>query len=342
MRQRVAVPALSAPLALLLATVACGAPAPASAQPLGPGASYVLEATGFAAGGAEAAPSGFELVLVVGAATADTGRAAASIGGGLVTLGGEEYMAADMTGTSLRGGKLLRISGTAVPADGGEGVTLGVLGRLAHDGGADGGASLYALTGRITEHDGTRHDVLYVARASGLRAAPPAPAPAAAEGDAPATTIRILPGSSERGRGATYADQASQARTASGAGYVDPDRLSVEPGTPFVISNGDSVAHTLASGSGSSSTTRGAFVLCEGGDDQRAPGSSYVQSDCSYTLDGRVNTGPIPPGGEATVVLEEAGFYRMIDPDYPWITITAYSFPASDSQIIRHGSNPHN
>jgi len=60
----------------------------------------------------------------------------------------------------------------------------------------------------------------------------------------------------------------------------------------------------------------------------------------TFTPDGRISTGDIAPGESITITLDDAGFYRLYDPDYPWMKIVAYVFPEVDSIIIRQGDNP--
>ena len=46
--------------------------------------------------------------------------------------------------------------------------------------------------------------------------------------------------------------------------------------------------------------------------------------------DGRISTGTIEPGESVTITFDDAGFYRLYDPDYPWMKIVAYVFPNTD------------
>ncbi len=40
-------------------------------------------------------------------------------------------------------------------------------------------------------------------------------------------------------------------------------------------------------------------------------------------------------GESWTGSFDEAGFYRIIDPGYPWMSIVVYSFPDTGSEVIR-------
>ena len=48
----------------------------------------------------------------------------------------------------------------------------------------------------------------------------------------------------------------------------------------------------------------------------------------------------ILPGESWSVTIKDAGFYRLADIDYIWMTSTIYAFPDADSLIIR--GNPDN
>ncbi len=47
----------------------------------------------------------------------------------------------------------------------------------------------------------------------------------------------------------------------------------------------------------------------------------------------------IEPGKSVVITFDDAGFYRLYDPDYPWMKIVAYVFPASDSLTFGEGQN---
>ena len=44
------------------------------------------------------------------------------------------------------------------------------------------------------------------------------------------------------------------------------------------------------------------------------------------------------PGVSWTVTLDDKGFYRIIDPDYPWMNVVIYSFPDTGSKVIQQAS----
>ncbi len=99
--------------------------------------------------------------------------------------------------------------------------------------------------------------------------------------------------------------------------YFSDDRISVEPGTTITIVNNDVVSHNILSGK-----------------------ENYNDRHNPFTSDGRISTGELTPGESTTITFDDAGFYRLYDPDYPWMKIVAYVFPDVDSLIIRQGDNP--
>ena len=38
---------------------------------------------------------------------------------------------------------------------------------------------------------------------------------------------------------------------------------------------------------------------------------------------------------QLNITFDDAGFYRLYDPNYPWMKIVAYVFPSSDNLILR-------
>lgn len=98
--------------------------------------------------------------------------------------------------------------------------------------------------------------------------------------------------------------------------YLSDTRSSVTPDTTITFINEDVTSHTLLSGR-----------------------ENYGDRYNPFTADGRINTGEIPAGSSKQVTFDKTGFYRIFDPDYPWINKIYYVFPASESQVIRQGSN---
>lgn len=290
-----------------------------------PNGTYYIEGVGYATSDtAPAGPSQFGLAVSAGPA-GPGGRTDIAISGGVVSLDGADYAADGLGGSLLRGGDLIRISGTATGRSGAS-VELSVLGKLIEDGV---GGSAYLFTGRITE-GGAPYKALYSSLVSpvggdaGEAAAAAGPAGPPRPGEE-GVTLRILPGSSDRGLG-SYSDRTGRAMSSPSAGYFDPTRLSIEPGTAVTVVNDDTVPHRIVSGTVSGSTSRGALVICPEPAEDLAPGSSYSQSGCTFTMDGRIDTGEIAPGSSATAVFSERALYRLTDPQYAWMSIDVLAF----------------
>lgn len=304
------------------AALAAAAPLPQAAHAAAaPNGTYYLEGVGYAAPG-EGSPSPSQFGLAVSAGPADpAGRSDVAIGGGVVSLGGVDYAADGLDASLLRGGDLIRISGTAAGRSG-TAVEIGILGKLVHDGPA---GSTYLFTGRIAE-GGVQYRALYSTLASPVGGAGAGQAPAAGPAGAQdGETLRILPGSSDRGRG-SYSDRTGAALSSAPAGYFEPTRLSIEPGTPVTVVNGDSVPHRLVSGTASGSTNRGAHVVCDKPAEDAPPGSGRAQQGCTFIMDGRIDTGEIAPGASAVAVFSERALYRLTDPGYAWMGIDVFAF----------------
>ncbi len=59
-----------------------------------------------------------------------------------------------------------------------------------------------------------------------------------------------------------------------------------------------------------------------------------------FTADGRISTDEILPGQSTNITLDNAGFYRLYDPDYQWMKIVAYVFPSiEDNVVLGQGKN---
>jgi len=107
--------------------------------------------------------------------------------------------------------------------------------------------------------------------------------------------------------------------------YFSQDRFTLLPGGSITVVNTDDYNHSVVSGK----------------ENYRSRNTSDFTS--TFTPDGRIVTESIPPGGSITVTFDEMGFYRLYDPDYPWMKIIAYVFPeVPGSQIIKDYGNPKN
>ena len=235
---------------------------------------------------------------------------------GFVTLDDEEFIISELEGKFLREGRYIRINGN-VESSGGIDTTISFFGRLVAE---SKDAAVYGFTGRITTPDDT-YKIIYTTKLSTLSKIDVEQTTTKSDN----LTIHIAKGSSSQGLLDSYIDggaareQAISIQSSSDPlrlRYFSMDRISVEPGTTITIVNDDVVSHSVLSGK-------------ENRNNRIDP----------FEPDGRISTGDIAPGESINLTFDEAGFYRLYDPDYPWMKIIAYVFPDSDNLILREGQN---
>ncbi len=213
---------------------------------------------------------------------------------------------------------------------------------------------MYSFTGRLTQV-AESNKIIYTAKISGL-----AGGTSSSLSGVPTTTgtepaqenevvVHIRKGSSDPSQ-FSYIDLGQP----TVRGFYSQDRIIIEPGTTVTWINDDDVSHSISSGTGLGSNTRasqGAVKICDESQLETydpitghgTSGFSFKGDDCTFTMDGRIKSGEIPPGGSWSVTVDERGFYRLADVDYIWMTSTIYAFPTIDPDIVRKGStNPLN
>ena len=299
---------------------------------------FILEGAGFAITEESIKTTEIDFVMSTGNQIGST--ISILIEDGFITLNDNDFLVFDLEASGLREGRYMRISGTAEDSFGGE-ISMRFFGRLIENS-AEG--SIYSFTGRLI-HEDESHKIIYTTKLSKLTSISlltPIPTEESSE-----LTIHILPGSSTQGAASDYIEAGeirSKIIEITGTDdplhlrYFFPDRVSIEPGTSVTFVNDDDVAHRVVSGAGlgtHSRVSQGAFVLCETPQEELQEGVSHASTGCSFTIDGRIDTGTLQPGQSSSVLFDDAGFYRMIDPDYPWMNIVAYSFPDTGSEVIR-------
>lgn len=227
---------------------------------------------------------------------------------GFITLNDEEFVVSDLEGKFLREGRYIRINGNIESSTGFD-TTISFFGRLVEE---SKDAAVYGFTGRITTSDDS-YKVIYTTKLSTLSKINTTSESVQDE----QLTILISRGSSSQGLVDSYIDvgQARQESTISQGSdsvlrlrYFSMDRISVEPGSTITIVNDDVVSHSILSGK-----------------------ENYGDRHDSFTADGRISTEEILPGKSINITFGDAGFYRLYDPDYPWMKIVAYVFPSSDN-----------
>jgi len=219
---------------------------------------------------------------------------------GFISLDDEEFLFSNLEGKFLREGRYIRINGS-VESSSGFDTTVSFFGRLIEE---SKNASVYGFTGRITTPDDT-YKIIYTTKLSSLEKIESTSSEESSD-----LTISILIGSSSQGVSSSYtgfgtASYSDQLR------YFSQDRIAVEPGTTITIVNGDEVSHSILSGT-------------------EKTHSRYVP----FEADGRISTGEIASGESISITFDDAGFYRLYDPNYPWMTITAYVFSNVDSLTL--------
>lgn len=277
---------------------------------------FVFEGSGFAVTPEQIKLSEIDFGVVTFSSTGM--RTNFSVDDGFVTLNAQDFEPTKLSGSFLRDGKFIRISGDV--ASNSEDVSVRLFGRLIEESNA---GSVYGVTGQIT-HAGNDYKVIYTTKLSELEGVKTAQ-PTAGEDSIKERQkiIKILPGASTQGFGDTYVDAyakySENIKTGENvAQYFTQSRISIKPGDSITVINEDTTSHTLLSGKANFH-------------DRRDP----------FAADGRIDSGTIAPGGSVTINFAEPGFYRIFDPKYPWMNITVYAFPGDvQEQLIRQGSKP--
>ena len=234
---------------------------------------------------------------------------------GFLTLGSEEFIISNLEGKFLREGSYIRINGN-IESSSGTDTSISFFGRLVEE---STDAAVYGFTGRITTPDDT-YKVIYTTKLSTLSQIYTTSTSTESK-TSNNLIVYILPGSSSQSIADDYIDASSIREQTTSSDplrlrYFSQDRISVEPGTTITIVNNDVVSHSVISGK-----------------------ENYGDRHNPFTPDGRVSTGDITPNESVNITFDDAGFYRLYDPNYPWMKIVAYVFPDSDSLILGQGKN---
>jgi len=305
---------------------------------IGPNNAFILEGSGFAV--TEESINTTEINFAMTTGDKIGSRTNILVEDGFVTLNEDDFIVTDLTGTALRNDRFIRISGTIEDSLGDE-ASFRIFGRLIQN--SDEGA-VYGFTGRLT-FEVEEHKIIYIAKLSELTSTSLAQQTSIEE-TSDGILIHILPGSSNQGIALNYIEigelkrqiQTITGDSALGARYFFPDRISIKPGTTVTFVNNDNTPHRMVSGIGlgqHSSVLSGQIVICETPQEDLPKGFSYAGSGCDFTFDGRIDSGSIEPEGSWTSTFDEVGFYRIIDPSYPWMNVVIYTFPDTSSEIIR-------
>ena len=226
---------------------------------------------------------------------------------GFVTLDDEEFIISELEGKFLREGRYIRLNGN-IENSGGIDTTISFFGRLVAE---SKDAAVYGFTGRITTPDDT-YKIIYTTKLSTLSKVDVKPTIEKSNN----LTISILKGASLQGGAESYIGFSTSGSDSTRLGYFSKDRISIEPGSTITLVNNDVVSHSILSGK-----------------------ENYGDRHNPFDPDGRISTGDIAPGKSINIIFDNAGFYRLYDPNYPWMKIVAYVFPSSDNLVLGQGQN---
>ena len=229
---------------------------------------------------------------------------------GFITLNEDEFVITDLEGKFLREGRYIRINGN-IESSSGLDTSISFFGRLVEE---SKDASVYGFTGRLTTPDDT-YKVIYTTKLSTLSKITTTSTESEESND---LTVRILKGSALISGSESYigTGEAQDTSDPTRLSYFSQDRISVEPGTTITIVNEDVVSHSIISGIKNN--------------------DRYIP----FTPDNRISTGDIAPGESVDITFDDMGFYRLYDPDYAWMRITAYVFPEIEgNSIFGQGQN---
>ena len=298
---------------------------------------YLIEGSGF--GVTESSINDSQINFLISTTDKSGSSTKFTIEDGFVSLGDQDFIASNLQGTVLRDGRFLRLIGTIEDSTGRDS-SFNVFGRLVLDSNE---GSVYTFTGRL-EQAGTSNKIIYSSKILGLS-------------DVISTTIpqttTTTPDVSKENevivhiRKGAY-DPSSFDYISAGQpvmrGSYTIDRIIIEPGTTITWVNDDTVSHSISSGTGLGSYTRasqGKVNICDESQLKNVgqqSGTSFRSSDCTFTMDGRIKSGPILPGQSWSVTVDEPGFYRLADVDYIHMTSTIYAFPTEDADILKRTS----
>ena len=212
-------------LSLLIVGILFGGLSQADAKLL-PSGMYLLQGNGFVITKDSIEDSGLDFQFLSDKIV--NGRMKINLEDGVVSISNDDYVASSgWTGTALRDGRFVLLSGNAENADGDQ-ISINLLGRLVDDS-KDG--SVYSFTGKITKNDETMK-IVYTGKIIGTNNVVKETITEEKPKQEKTIQINILSGSSDRGN----------------INYYSLDTVTITPGTIIVWKNNDSVPHTIMSG----------------------------------------------------------------------------------------------
>ncbi|HSB83022.1 MAG TPA: plastocyanin/azurin family copper-binding protein [Nitrosarchaeum sp.] len=272
-----------------------------------PYSAFTLEGSGYAVTSDTIKISNIDLTLSTQQQTGSSVKS--SINDGFITLDAEKFLTTKLQTTLLRQGQYIRADGIA-ENDSGNQISVKLFGRLIEE---SKNASIYGFTGRIAIND-NNYKIIYTAKLSELTKINISPTESKTDQK---IIIHILRGASTQGVGSTIGQYSSS----QGLDFksFSQDRISIVPGTTITFVNNDTVSHNIQSG--------------------RDTGDRYNR----FVADDQISTGDILPGQSVDITFDNAGFYRLFEPNYQWMNLIAFVFPNVDNNVsIGTTQNPKN
>ncbi|HXG74491.1 MAG TPA: hypothetical protein VNK44_06720 [Candidatus Nitrosotenuis sp.] len=212
---------------------------------------------------------------------------------GMIVIDDVELSLSDFNGIIVGDGRIFRVISTA--SDSKNEFDVRILGRLVDKTATE---SIYTITGTITDANKAATKLIYTAKVSEVTTQK------AQTSTKTTTTIKILKGAATPAE-RTYKDQIA----GFSFKYFSEDRLTIHPGSTLTFVNEDTTSHSLKSGT-----------------------ANYVSRHKTFTPDGKISSGEIPPGKSWSVTFDEPGFYRLFDENYQWMDMTIFVIDSSKVQ----------
>lgn len=288
---------------------------------LSPNNAFVMEGSGFAITDEFIQNSQIDLLLTTGDQVGSSIKL--FVEDGFVSLNDEDFTITELTGSVLREGRFVRLSGNLESTVGDE-ASFSVFGKLIQN--SDEG-SVYSFTGRITER-GIPNKIIYTSKISEVSSLIPdrlidVTARITGEVKENEIVIRILKGAYQPSLFGSYREGVGgqeyyqQNTQRASVGYFFPERLTITPGITLTFFNDDDVSHKIVSA-------------------RRDTNSRGIGNP---TPDGKIVSEEILPGGSWSYTNEQIGFIFLMDPNYPWMSMDITSFSELNPDIIGSQKN---
>ncbi|MFB5630652.1 MAG: hypothetical protein ACE5RN_03595 [Nitrosopumilaceae archaeon] len=284
---------------------------------LTPNQAFLIEGSGYAVTEKSIKTSQIDFLMSSGNQIGSNTRIV--IEDGFVTMDEIDFTVDEITGSILREGRFIRLTGIAENSIGSE-VIISLFGRLVQN--TDEG-SIYTFSGKITQGSES-NKIIYTTKISTLggiiKNSPVTPTGSTQVKDKE-IIIHIFKGSS-----APYQFEYNKPDYIQQQKFYSTDRISTIPGTTLTFINDDTVSHSISSGTRDTSSRGGGAGV-----------SPYIP-------DGEIVSGDILPGKSWSITLDKIGFIALFDKDYPYMTMDVVVFPDVNSDILRRtgSTNPLN